>query len=51
MKYYIKHTSTRTGATMVMRSPVFTSKASAQEYARKLVKLISNARLEVVTSK
>ena len=51
MKYYIKATNTRTGRTMILRSPVFTSPYEAKEFAEKFVKLICNTNLEVVTKK
>lgn len=51
MKYWIKATNTRTNQTMIMPSPVFTSKAEAQEFADKFVKLVQNAKLEVIKGK
>lgn len=51
MKYYIKATNTRTNKTMIMSSPVFTSKSAAEEFAEKFVKMVCNAKLEVVKQK
>ena len=50
MKYRIKATNTRTNQTIIMSVPVFTSKAEAQEFADKFVKLVQNAKLEVIES-
>lgn len=35
MKYYIKARNTETGQTMIMATPVFTSRKKAQEFADK----------------
>lgn len=40
MKYYIKATNTETGKTMIMTTPVFTSKKKAQEFADKFAKTL-----------
>lgn len=51
MKYYIKATNTRTNKTMIMPSPVFTSRAAAEEFAEKFVKAVCNSKMEVITEK
>ena len=51
MKYYIKHTNTRTHKSMIMPTPVFESKCRAEEFAEKFVRMIANAKLEVIASK
>ena len=51
VKYYIKVTNSRTGKTMIMSTPVFTSLWEAEEFAEKFVKLLANTNLEVVTRK
>ena len=49
MKYYIKAKNTKTGESMVMSIPVFTSRKKAQEWADEFVKSMTPvARLEVI---
>ena len=38
MKYYIKARNTETGKTMIMSTPVFTSRKKAQEFADSFTK-------------
>lgn len=49
MKYYIKATNIKTGETMVMSRPVFTSRKKAQDFADQFVKSMPKvARMEVI---
>lgn len=49
MKYYIKAKNTKTGESMIMSMPVFTSKAKAQAFANNFVKLMNGvAELTVI---
>lgn len=49
MKYYIKAKNTETGKSMIMSTPVFTSRKKAQEFADKFVKLCTDvAELTVI---
>lgn len=51
MKYYIKATNTKTGETMVMSRPIFTSRKKAQEFANEFVKSMPKvASMEVIKS-
>ena len=51
MKYYIKLMNSRTGKTVVMSSPTFTSLREAEEYGERFVRLLANTSFEVVTRK
>ena len=51
IKYYIKATNTKTGETMVMSRPIFTSRKKAQEFANEFVKSMPKvASMEVIKS-
>lgn len=51
MKYYIKATNTATGQTMIMNTPVFTSRKKAQEFADNFTKTLLNpvGEMKVIT--
>ena len=51
MKYYIRATNTETGKTMIMHTPVFTSRKKAESFAQEFIKTLKRpvAKLEVIT--